>query len=216
MKRLLYITANSKAEELSASKTVGRRAVGAIMQKVPDALLEEVDLYGQHIPQVKSCYFAGRSALADKDVKNALSPEEQTEVDKAAALCDQFRSADYYVLAAPMWNLSFPAPVKSYIDCIVQVGRTIEFVNNRPRGLLKDKPRAFLYVQSSGAGIPWLLRPALNKGLNYVCDIVNFLGIDNFEELLVDGTGTTEPERLEAIQNATEQIDSLVERLLIR
>jgi len=212
-KKLLYITANSKSEELSTSKTVGRRVVNAILKKVPNVQLEELDLYAQHIPQIKGCYFGSRSAVVNEEAKSKLSLEEQAEVDRVSALCDQFKSADFYVLAAPMWNLSYPAPVKEYIDCVVQAGKTIEFVNNKPHGLLGDKPRAFLYVQSSGANIPWLIRPALNKGLNYVCDIVNFLGIDDFEELLADGTGTTELERQEAIQSATEQIDSIVERL---
>ena len=33
---------------------------------------------------------------------------------------------------------------------------------------------------------------------------MKFIGIDRFEELLVDGTGTTEEERQKAIQTATE------------
>lgn len=112
-----------------------------------------------------------------------------------------------------MWSLSFPAPVKEYIDCIVQSGKTIEFENNKPYGLLGDKHRVFIYVQSSGGNIPWIIRPALNKGLNYVRDIINFIGINTFEELLVDGTGTTETERREAIQKATEKIDGLINNL---
>jgi FMN-dependent NADH-azoreductase len=49
--------------------------------------------------------------------------------------------------------------------------------------------------------------------LNYVHDIIKFIGIDTFEELLVDGTGETEEERREAVKNATEKIEPLVESL---
>lgn len=79
---------------------------------------------------------------------------------------------------------------------------------------MNDKPRTFIYVQSSGANIPWLLKPALSKGLNYVQDIMKFIGISAFYELLVDGTGETEEERQEAIKTATEKIPQLVEKLL--
>ena len=54
----------------------------------------------------------------------------------------------------------------------------------------------------------------LNKGLNYCGDMMTFIGIDIFEELLVDGTGTTEEERQDAIQKATSRIDLLVTKLV--
>ncbi len=213
MKKILYITANSKSEEASSSRTIGRRLVNAILEKVVDAQLEELDLYKEHIPQLKGCYFAGRSSLVAGEAKSKLSVAEQNEIDQIIKLCDQFVTADIYVLSSPMWSLSFPAIVKEYIDCIIQSGKTIEFDNNKPHGLLDDKSRVFIYVQSSGANIPWIIRPALNKGLNYVDDIMKFIGIATFEELLVDGTGTTEQERHEAIENATNKIDSIIKRL---
>jgi FMN-dependent NADH-azoreductase len=50
---LLYIIANSKSEEMSSSRTVSRSLVNAILEKVPDVELEELDLYKDHIPQLK-------------------------------------------------------------------------------------------------------------------------------------------------------------------
>lgn len=213
MKKLLYITANTKPEDISSSKTVGRRLVNAIVEKNPDVEVDELDLYDEHIPQLKYIYFESRSTIINSDARAKLTEKEQGEVNQIIELCDQFRDKDIYVLAAPMWSLSFPSPVKEYIDCIVQTGKTIAFKDNKPHGLLEDKDRVFIYVQSSGANIPWFLKPILNKGLNYVLDIMKFLGIKRTEELLVDGTGTTEEERQEAIAKATEKIEGLVESL---
>ena len=112
-----------------------------------------------------------------------------------------------------MWSLSFPAPVKEYIDCIVQSEKTICFDENKPQGLLNDKIRTFIYVQSSGAHIPWIVKPALNKGLNYVNEIMKFIGIDTVKELLVDGTGVTEIERQEAITKANSKIENLIKSI---
>lgn len=213
MKKLLYIIANSKAEEQSSSRTVSRRLVNAILGKVPDVELEELNLYEEHIPQLKGCYFESRSAIVSSEARNKLTAEEQKEVTKVEHLCDQFKAADIYVLAAPMWSLSFPAPVKEYLDCIIQAGKTISFEDNKPHSLMDDKQRIFIYVQSSGAKIPWILKPALSKGLNYVHEIMKFIGINTFDELLVDGTGTTEEERQNAIKAATDEIPQLVEKL---
>ncbi len=214
VKKLLYIIANSKAEEQSSSRTVSRNLVNAILEKIEDVELEELNLYEEHIPQLKGCYFESRSAIVNSEARSKLTSEEQKEIAKIEQLCDQFKASDIYVLAAPMWSLSFPAPVKEYIDCIIQAGKTIAFENNKPYGLMDDKPRVFIYVQSSGANVPWLLKPALSKGLNYVHDIMKFIGINTFYELLVDGTGTTEGERQDAIETATGKIPQLVEKFL--
>lgn len=90
-----------------------------------------------------------------------------------------------------MWSLSFPAVLKDYIDCIIQAEKTIAFTNNKPEGLLNDRPRTFIYVQSSGANIPWIMKPILNRAKSCE-DIMKFIGISKLEELLIDGTGTTE------------------------
>lgn len=215
MKKLLYIIANSKDEKESSCKTVGRRLVNAFLKSDSRIQLTELDLYKDHIPQLKGCYFEDRSAIVSEESRSKLSAEEQKEVQVIEELCNQFLEADIYVLAAPMWSLSFPAPVKEYMDCVVQAGKTIGFEeDSKPYGLLGDKPRTFIYVQSSGASIPWLMRPVLNKGLNYVHDIMKFIGIENFEELLVDGTGTSTEERQSAIQEASEKIDGIVKSVI--
>ncbi len=213
MKKLLYITVNSKAEEMSSSKTVGRKLVNSILEKHPSMILEELNLYKEHVPQLKDCYFESRSTIASAEALSKLTNEEQQEIKQILKLCDQFISADIYVVAAPMWSLSFPAPLLEYIHCIVLADKTIAFENQKPYGLLNDKNRTFIYVQSSGANIPWIIRPALNKGLNYIHDIMKFIGISKFEELLVDGTGTTEIERQEAIERAMARMDSMVENI---
>ena len=210
MKKVLYITANSKPEEMSSSKTVGRRLVNTILEKVSGAKLSELDLYKDHIPQLRYEYFEGRNAIINTDARKKLPRKEQKEVKQIISLCDQFVDTDIYVLAAPMWSMSFPSPVKEYFDCVIQGDKTVTFEGKKPHGLLNNKDRIFIYVQASGANIPWLIRPALNKGLNYIHDIVKFMGVNRFEELLVDGTGTTEEERQAAIEKATEKIEDLV------
>lgn len=213
MGKLLYIVANSKPEEISSSKTVGRDLVNSILEKYTDLSLEEVDLYKEYIPRPKYTYFSGRSTLVSGEALSKLTTQEQNDVQQMSKLCDQFVSASIYVVASPMWSLSFPAVLKDYIDCIIQANKTITFRDDKPSGLLNDSPRTFIYVQSSGANIPWLLKPVLDKGLNYVEDIIKFIGVSKFEELLVDGTGTTETEKYEAIEKAKGKMNSILDQI---
>ena len=211
MKKLLYITVNSKPEDLSASKTVGRHFVNRFLEKHEDFELEELDLYKSHIPRLEYQYFEKRNAMIKKDDINKLSEKEQEEAHKIVELAEQFISADMYVIASPMWSLSFPAPLKEYIDCIIMDGKTIDLSDDKLDGLLDNKPRGMVYIQSSGANINWMSKKFLNRGLNYVEDMMKAIGIKRFEELLVDGTGYTEEEKELAIEKALNKIDSVIE-----
>lgn len=211
MKKLLYITVNSKPEELSASKRVGRAFVNRFLEKYSDFQVEELDLYECHIPRLEYEYFEKRNCMIKEGDFNKLDSKQQDEVHKIVKLTDQFKEADVYVIAAPMWSLSFPAPLKEYIDCIVMDGKTISISKDKVEGLLSDKPRGMAYIQSSGGEIPWILRAVMNRGINYIEDIMKLMGIKKFQELLVDGTGTTEEEKQEAIDKAIEKIDGIIE-----
>ncbi len=209
-KKLLYISVNSKPEDLSSSKTVARAFINKFLEKYNDFHVEEVDLYKDHIPRLEYQYFEGRNAIIKEEDAEKLDAKDQKEIKRIRELCDQFVDAQVYVIASPMWSLSFPAPLKEYIDCIVQVGKTIEFVNNKPKGLLDNQGRVLVYIESSGGKIPWILDPVMDKGENYVASIMRTLGIKKVEELMVSGTDTTEEERQEAISNAIEKIDEII------
>jgi FMN-dependent NADH-azoreductase len=213
MKKILYITVNSKPEEMSASKTVGRAFVNRFLELHSDFILEELNLYDYHIPRLEYQYFEKRNAMIKEADFNKLDNKQQAEVHRIVKLTDQFKEADMYVIAAPMWSLSFPAPLKEYLDCVVMDGKTISIKENEIEGLLSDKPRGMVYIQSSGGNIPKILRMVMNKGLNYVLDIMGTMGIKRIEELLVDGTGFTEEEKNKAIGKAIDKIDKVIDEV---
>lgn len=213
-KKLLYISVNSKPENLSSSKMVARKFINKLLERNGDFKVEEVDLYKEHIPRLEYQYFKDRNCVISEEEAKKLPEKDQKEIRKIRDLCDQFISAQMYVIAAPMWSLSFPAPLKEYIDCIVQEEKTISFEKGKkPKGLLDDKERAVVYIQSSGGNIPWILDPIMDKGENYVAQIMKAMGIKNVQELKVDATGTTEEERENAIRDAEEKIDSILDRI---
>lgn len=213
-KKLLYISVNSKPENLSSSKMVARKFINKFLERNGDFKVEEVDLYKEHIPRLEYQYFKDRNCVITEEDAKKLPEKDQKEIRKIRDLCDQFISAQMYVIAAPMWSLSFPAPLKEYIDCIVQEEKTILFEKGKkPKGLLDDKERAVVYIQSSGGNIPWILDPIMDKGENYVAQIMKAMGIKNVQELKVDATGTTEEERENAIREAEEKIDSILDRI---
>ncbi len=214
MKKLLYITASPKPEELSASRQVGRKLVEHLQKSERSLTVEELNLYHTTLPKLQYHYFSGRNTLITADMIMDLPQNEKDDLTQISRLSDQFVSADVVVLASPMWSLSYPAAVKEYLDLIITDGKTIAFEEEKPYGLLNDRKRVFVYVQSSGASLPFFLRPILNKGMSYVEDIMKFLGFAHFYPLYVDGTGTTRDEEQTAIHEAVDKIPDLVGNVL--
>ena len=195
------------------NRKVSRRLVDKILNNNPDCILEEINLYDDHIPRLEYKYFKDRNCIVDEEGYNKLDEKDKKEVDRINQLCDQFKSADIYVIAAPMWSLSFPAPLKEYIDCIIQNGKTMILNEDKIKGTLDDKERKMIYVQSSGGPIPWILRGKINQGVEYVEDIMKFLGIKKFKELLIDGIGFDRDSKIEAEEKAIKKIDNIIDDL---
>lgn len=63
----------------------------------------------------------------------------------------QFAQADCIVIAAPYWDLAFPALLKSYLEAVTVSGITFCYENNRPKGLCRAK--LLYYVTTSGGPI---------------------------------------------------------------
>ena len=63
----------------------------------------------------------------------------------------QFAEADEIIIAAPFWDLSFPAKLKIYLEQITVSGITFKYLNGRPTGLCKAK--RLTYVTTSGGPI---------------------------------------------------------------
>ena len=63
----------------------------------------------------------------------------------------QFANADEIVIAAPFWDMSFPAKLKIYLEQIAVANITFDYVNGIPMGLCKAKK--LTYVTTSGGPI---------------------------------------------------------------
>ena len=146
LKKLLYITVNSKPENISTSKTVGREFVKRFLAKNTDYTLEELDLYNENIPEVNYKLFSKRAETASGVEYDRLSVQDKTDVDRINSLCSQFLSADTYVIAAPMWSISYPSRLKRYIDCIIINNKVIKITQS-----IFDMPFSVITI-----GLPYL------------------------------------------------------------
>ena len=114
------------------------RLARAVLQKLGGDFTE-LKLYGENLKPLDSEMLNKRTALI----------EQGDYSDQMFDYAKQFAGADTIVLAAPYWDLSFPATLKTYIENIYVTGIVSAYnENGMPVGLCKAKE--LYYITTAG------------------------------------------------------------------
>lgn len=101
-------------------------------------------------------------------------------------LVDEFLAADTIVVSTPMWNFNVPSTLKSWIDHIVRLGRTVNVTDTGFDGLAGDKK---MYVVIGSGDFyshgPLALYDAVTPSLRAA---FSFISLHDLEFIRVEGT----------------------------
>ena len=154
--KILFINACVRKE--SRTFKLATELLAGINGEIETINLEELDL----------------KPLDEKRISSRLSnPEEQ-------GLARNFASSDIVIVAAPMWDLSFPALLKLYIENISISGVTFKYTETGIVGLCKAK-KLYYVSTSGGVFVP-------NFGYEYVRAVANIMyGINEVKLFSAEG-----------------------------
>lgn len=150
---ILFI--NACVRENSRTLVLARKILADVTDEV-----EEINLNKENIPPLNAELLKKREALIESGNKN----------DPMLSYANQFAQADEIFIAAPFWDLSFPAILKAYMEQVTVSGITVDYEDGRPIGLCKAK--RLTYVTTSGGPI------FVDFGYEYIKALAkNFYGI---------------------------------------
>ena len=131
---ILFINACVRAE--SRTKRIADAYLAKVSEPVTEVKLEDIAF-----PVTDESFLKKRDSLISE---GAFS-------DPMFSLARQFSEADRIVIAAPYWDLSFPAALKQYFEHINVLGITFEYTSEGyPKGLCKAKD--LCYITTAGGG----------------------------------------------------------------
>lgn len=172
MSKVLYIKANIKNEGESRTFKVSDSFVEEYKRNNPEDEIITLDLYKENI-----------DFLRHDDLGKIFGPkDEKSKKNPILKYAYQFAEADKYIIAAPMWNLSFPAILKAYIDYVSVTGITFKYTAEGPVGLLNNKKA--VHIVSRGGDYE---NAPYEMGDRYLRTILGFFGIREIETIAVDG-----------------------------
>ena len=176
MSKVLYIKA-SPMGKLSHSIAVADAFVEAYQTKHRDDKIETLELFKAKIPAFDFTAASGKYNIMHGKEHSA---KEKEAWGKVVAVIEQFKSADKYVLAVPMWNFSIPYRLKQYIDIIVQPGLTFSVDSSgNYKGLVTGKPVVVVYARGGQypAGTAYEQYDLQKKYLELILGFIGFTDI---------------------------------------
>jgi FMN-dependent NADH-azoreductase len=198
MSKVLYIKA-SPMRERSNSIAVADAFIEAYKKDNPKDEIKVLDIFSANLPSFDFTAASGKYKIMRS---KPHTDEEKQAWSKVVAVIEEFKSADKYVFAVPMWNFSIPYRLKQYIDVIVQPGLTftVDSAGNY-KGLVTGKPVFLAYARGGQypAGTP---AEAFDMQKKYLELILAFIGLTDIRSVIVEPTLAPGPDTAELKRSA--------------
>ena len=179
MARLLYIKANPKPSHQSLTLSLSDFFIEQYQKLYPNDTIEVLDLYHTILP------------IMDHERLALYNEGKEIEIKR---LAEQFKSFDKCVIAAPVWNHSFPAMLKIYLDNIVYRHVTFGYQDGKLAGLCSHLK--VMYISTSGQPYSGN-REHLNHHLSQVQAVMELIGIPQVDFVSLWGRNALNKEQLE-------------------
>lgn len=143
-----------------------------------------------------------QAILTATEERNEQQSQEAKLADNAI---EELEAADVLLITAPVYNFNLTSTLKAWFDHIARAGRTFEYTENGPQGLLKGKT-AYVFVTSGGqyAGTD------LDFQTPYIKHMLNFIGITDVHIIRAEGLAMGDQASNDALEAAHKSIEGLV------
>jgi len=203
MSTILYIKASPRTGR-SYSIAVADAFLDSYHQLHPTDRIKIVDIFAYDLPP-----FDLNAVNVKYKIMHGVerSPQDRNVWNNIVAVIEEFKSADKYVMAVPMWNFSIPYRLKQYLDIIVQP--TYIFAVDEKgnyHGLIRNKPIFIAYARG-GEYSPGTDAEPFDLQKKYLDLILGFIGFTDIRSIVIDLTLAVGPDiakqkRIQAVEKA--------------
>ncbi|QII82053.1 FMN-dependent NADH-azoreductase [Jeotgalibaca arthritidis] len=187
-----------KANDRPATESISSRMFETFYEEVKNNEKLDVtvyDIYKEDMPYIGQDLFGAFGKMASGE---ALTAAEEAVVAANQKARDAFTAADVVVIAFPLWNLTIPAKLQTFIDYIFAGGYTFKYdETGKMVALLPDKK--VILMNARGGVYSTNEMQAMEMSVNYLRNV--FAGIfqnEIIDEIIIEGHNK-DPERAQEI-----------------
>jgi len=185
MSKILAVQGSPRGER-SHSRRLVEGFLQTYLDSHADASLQRREVGRVAVPPVSEGWIAA-----------AFHPEpaERTAVMQADlalsdALVDELLAADRLVISAPMYNFGIPSGLKAWVDQVVRIGRTFDFIAddqaNPYRPLVLGRKALIVTTRGDRGYGPGGVNAAMNHADVYLKAVLGFIGITEVDVVAVE------------------------------
>lgn len=198
-----------KANNRPASEGVSSRMYDVFMDNVgSDVNVKTFDVFKEDMPYFGQDFFDAMQKSAQAEELNDIEQRILTAANKAM---DAFLDADVVVFAFPLWNKTIPAPLQTFIDYIYRAGVTFKYTEEGPQGLVPEKKVIILNARGGVYSTPEMAPSEMS--VNYVRMIMNFFGIEDIEEVIIEGHNMYPDKAQEIVEDGMKRVEEMARSL---
>ncbi|WP_151736262.1 FMN-dependent NADH-azoreductase [Paenibacillus tengchongensis] len=182
MSNVLFIKANNRPAEQAVSVQLYNAFLASYKEAHPEDQVTELDLFAEQLPYYDNTLITG-VFKANQGLE--ATAEEAAGAATVRKYIDQFLAADKVVFAFPLWNMTVPAVLHTYIDYLNQAGTAFKYTAEGPVGLITGKKAAVLNarggVYSEGPAA------AAEMAVNFIVGNLKFWGFQDITQVIIEG-----------------------------
>lgn len=196
MSNVLFIKANNRPAEQSVSVKLYNEFLENYKLNNPEDEITELDLFAEQLPYYDNTLITGMYKTAQG---YELTAEEAAGAAVVNKYLDQFIAADKVVFGFPLWNMTVPAVLHTYVDYLCQAGKTFSYTAEGPVGLLTGKKaivlnaRGGIYSEGPAA--------SAEMAVNFIIGNLNLWGIKDITQVIIEGHNQLPAQSAEIIEN---------------
>ncbi|MBM7609601.1 FMN-dependent NADH-azoreductase [Lysinibacillus composti] len=208
MTNVLVIKANNRPDGVSTKmyETYIEEA-----KKVEGVNLTTFDVYEEDMPyfgqQLFDAFGKVESGKELTDLESRLLAAKQKAMDAVTA-------ADVVVIAFPMWNLTIPATLHTFIDYVYQAGFMFKYTaEGQAVQLLTDKK--FVVLNARGGIYSTPEAQPMEMSANYIKNVFGGVaGMQLLDEVIIEGHNANPAQAQEIIAEGMERVKQSVNKLV--
>ncbi|MGX6445670.1 FMN-dependent NADH-azoreductase [Neobacillus sp. K501] len=202
-----------KANNRPASDAVSSKMYETFMEHIEGTNVTTFDVFAEDMPYFGQDLF---NAFA-----KAQSGEEMIDLEKRILAAkqkamDALKAADLVVFAFPLWNLTIPAPLQTFIDYVYQAGFSFKY-NEQGQlvQLMTDKKAIILSARGGVYSTPETA--PMEMAATYIKNVVGgVFGMEIVDEVIIEGHNAMPDqaekiiaEGLEKVKEAAKKVSSV-------
>jgi FMN-dependent NADH-azoreductase len=173
-----------KANNRPATDAVSSKMYETFMNNLEGANVTTYDVFAEDMPYFGQDLF---NAFGKVESGAEMTDVEQRILAAKQKAMDALTAADVVVFAFPLWNLTIPAKLQTFIDYVYQAGFTFKYdENGQAVQLMTDKKAVILSARGGIYSTPEAA--PMEMAANYIKNVVGgVFGMEIVNEVIIEG-----------------------------